>query len=82
MTFGFARAGSVLFWASGPASETRPPPPLPLAAVVLLLGLMVAWTLAAGPMTESLQLTARQALDRSAYIGAVLGPDVRLAGGD
>lgn len=82
MTFGFARAGSVLFWASGPASESRAPPALPLAAVVLLLGLAVAWTLAAGPATDGLQLTARQALDRSAYIGAVLGPDVRLATGN
>ncbi|MDI4663510.1 monovalent cation/H+ antiporter subunit D [Xanthobacter autotrophicus] len=82
MTFGFARAGSVLFWASGPASGTKPPPALSLAAVVLFLGLMVAWTLAAGPATDGLQLTARQALDRSAYIGAVLGPDARLAARD
>ena len=82
MTFGFARAGSVLFWASGPASETKPPPALPLAAVLALLGLMIIWTLAAGPATDGLQLTAHQALDRSAYIGAVLGADVRLAARD
>ncbi|OYX73539.1 MAG: monovalent cation/H+ antiporter subunit D [Rhizobiales bacterium 32-66-11] len=82
MTFGFARAGSVLFWASGPASGTKPLPALPLVAVAALLALTLAWTLAAGPASDALGLTARQALDRSAYIGAVLGPDARLAAGD
>ncbi|MEP9350459.1 monovalent cation/H+ antiporter subunit D [Xanthobacter sp. KR7-225] len=83
MTFGFARAGSVLFWASGPTTGERPPPPAAgLAAVVLLLALTVGWTLAAGPAMEALEATARQALDRAAYVGAVLGPDVRLAGGN
>ncbi|MFS8035991.1 monovalent cation/H+ antiporter subunit D [Xanthobacter sp. AM11] len=82
MTFGFARAGSVLFWASGPVVETKPPPALPVAAVVGLVGLLAIWTLAAGPVSDLLRLTASQALDRSAYIGAVLGPDVRLAAGD
>ncbi|MFG1424907.1 monovalent cation/H+ antiporter subunit D [Roseixanthobacter glucoisosaccharinicivorans] len=82
MTFGFARAGSVLFWASGPASETKPLPVLPLVAIVGLLALTLAWTVTAGPASDALGLTARQALDRSAYIGAVLGPDARLAAGD
>ncbi|MFG1410708.1 monovalent cation/H+ antiporter subunit D [Xanthobacter sp. VTT E-85241] len=83
MTFGFARAGSVLFWASGPVSGERTPlPVVPLVAVVTLLALTLAWTLAAGPASDALGLTAQQALDRSAYIGAVLGPDARLAAGD
>jgi formate hydrogenlyase subunit 3/multisubunit Na+/H+ antiporter MnhD subunit len=81
--FGFARAGSVLFWASGPTTGERPPPPAAgLAAVLLLLALTVGGTLAAGPAMEALEATARQALDRAAYVGAVLGPDVRLAGGN
>ncbi len=75
MTFGFARAGSVLFWASGPVSEPKPVPALPgLAAVILLLAATIGWTLAAGPATQALGLTARQALDRDAYIHAVLPP--------
>ncbi|MFG1363067.1 monovalent cation/H+ antiporter subunit D [Xanthobacter versatilis] len=83
MTFGFARAGSVLFWASGPVSGPRTPPPLvPVCAVLALLGLTAAWTLAAGPATGGLEITAQQALDRSAYIDAVLEPDPRPAAGD
>ena len=75
MTFGFARAGSVLFWASGPVSEPKPVPALAgLAAVILLLAATIGWTLAAGPATQALGLTARQALDRDAYIQAVLPP--------
>jgi len=50
--------------------------------VLLLLGLTVAWTAVAGPVTESLQVTARQALDRQAYVGAVLGPDVLKKAGE
>ena len=83
MTFGFARAGSVLFWGSGPVSGERTPlPVVPLCAVVALLALTLCWTLAAGPATDALQITAQQALDPSAYTGAVLGPDPRLAAGD
>lgn len=83
MTFGFARAGSILFWASGPKGEDRPPMPAPsLAAVLLLIGLVVGWTVAAGPAADTLQLTARQALDRQAYVGAVLGPDTRRKAGE
>ncbi len=83
MTFGFARAGSILFWSSGPPAEARPPvPTASLAAVLLLLGLTVAWTAVAGPVTESLQVTARQALDRQAYVGAVLGPDALKKAGE
>lgn len=75
MTVGFARAGSVLFWASGPVSEPRPLPAFPgLAAVILLLVATGAWTLAAGPAADVLGLTAQQALDREAYVGAVLTP--------
>ncbi|NMN58939.1 multicomponent K+:H+ antiporter subunit D [Xanthobacter sp. SG618] len=74
-TFGFARAGSVLFWASGPVSERKPLPALPgLAAVMLLLAAIVGWALAAGPATQALSLAARQALDRNSYIEAVLPP--------
>ncbi len=83
MTFGFARAGAVLFWSSGPPGEARPPvPAASLAAVLLILGLAVGWTVAAGPATNSLQLTARQALDRQAYVGAVLGADALTKGRD
>ncbi|WP_446698697.1 monovalent cation/H+ antiporter subunit D [Aquabacter sp. L1I39] len=81
MTFGFARAGSVLFWGSGPVSEPKPLPALPgLAAVVLLIGATVAWTLAAGPAAGVLGLTAQQALDPDAYIRAVIPPAVQFAG--
>ena len=83
MTFGFARAGSVLFWASGPVSGPRTPPPLvPVCAVLALLALTVAWTLAAGPATGGLEITAQQALDRPAYIDAVLEPAPRPVAGD
>lgn len=53
-----------------------------LAAVLLLIGLVVGWTVAAGPAADTLQLTARQALDRQAYVGAVLGPDTRRKAGE
>lgn len=83
MTFGFARAGSVLFWASGPVTETRPRPAAAgLAAVIALLGATLAWTLGAGPASEVLERTAHQALDRAAYIGAVLPADARHARGE
>lgn len=80
MTFGFARAGSVLFWSSGPVADPKPLPALPgLAAVLLLLAATVGWTLAAGPATRALTLTAQQALDWDAYINSVMPPSRQFA---
>lgn len=83
MTFGFARAGSILFWASGtPREDARGAlPASALSAIALLLALAVAWTVAAGPVTDALQLTGRQALDREAYIDGVLGAGARTRAG-
>ena len=77
MTVGFARAGSTLFWASGEpakmqASDTGRPAQIGAVAVLLLL--TAAWTVAAGPAMQSLAATAEQALDRDAYVRAVLQP--------
>ena len=97
MTLGFARAGSVLFWASrdgaegeadagsaggkaaGAPSPAAEHPVLPVIAVIALLALTVGWTVAAGPITHTLAGTAVEALDRTAYVRAVLAPETRFA---
>ncbi|MGV6876625.1 monovalent cation/H+ antiporter subunit D [Pseudochelatococcus sp. B33] len=77
LILGFVRAGSAIFWASTePAADTQNTPlriAQPVVAVVSLLMLTAAWTLAGGPATRWLEATAAQALDRGAYVEAVLG---------
>ncbi|MCB1390242.1 MAG: monovalent cation/H+ antiporter subunit D [Rhodobacteraceae bacterium] len=79
---GFARAGSVLFWR--PHDNRAPerdefqiaPGALSgwgLAAMGLLLALIVALTVAAGPVTRYTQATAAQLYAPQSYIHAVLG---------
>jgi multicomponent K+:H+ antiporter subunit D len=79
MVLGFARAGSALFWKTGAAAEQSTPHtpqslrPIAVAAALTAVSLMLS--IYAGPVTRSLQATAVQALDRSLYVGAVLGPE-------
>ncbi|QIB33063.1 monovalent cation/H+ antiporter subunit D [Ancylobacter pratisalsi] len=87
MTLGFVRAGSTLFWSSRPPEETRAEDlpastqAVPVIAVIILLALTGAWTAAAGPAMMWMEATARQSLDRDAYVEAVLGRhNVRTAG--
>ncbi|WP_373504795.1 monovalent cation/H+ antiporter subunit D [Aestuariivirga sp.] len=73
---GFARAGSVLFWKTLPA--TRAPgavqiaAALPIVAVCGLLACVVAITVFAGPFNDYLIATAAQIYQPADYIGAVL----------
>jgi multicomponent K+:H+ antiporter subunit D len=73
----FSRAGSLLFWkseasgdvvAGAPRSRSAPV----LAAASLLAGTALL-TVFAGPVTRHLEATARQLLDRTVYVDAVLG---------
>jgi multicomponent K+:H+ antiporter subunit D len=81
---GFARAGSLIFWRAeqeaplGPAQEKQALSVLVLVAVGGLLAAPVLLTAFAGPVTQELNKTALQLLDRAAYVRAVLGPDVKL----
>lgn len=78
---GFARAGSVVFWkldeTAQPGVSPTPlaPAPLALVAVGILLGLVIATTVLAGPVSAALQATADQLFAPAQYIAAVL-PDV------
>jgi len=76
---GLGRAGSLVFWKPhGAAAEAHPAhapaQPLALAALGAGLGLIVALTLMAGPVTGWLGATAVEIHTPSIYIGAVLGP--------
>lgn len=67
-----ARAGSALFWRTGAEPAVGVPAPMRAnAAATLLVGALVALTLAAGPVFDYAQATARQLLDRRAYVDAV-----------
>ncbi len=74
-----ARSGSLLFYRATAAdmeSESAAPAPPPVATLVLvsgLLGLGLAMTLWAGPLFDEARATARQLLEPSAYVVAVLG---------
>ena len=86
---GFARAGSALFWK--PFDNSAPPPTdfaiapgavsgLGQGVLGVLLALIVALTVLAGPMTRYAQATAAQLYTPSVYIHAVLGtPEDRAA---
>lgn len=77
-----ARAGSTLFWkpATGTSAATvgydaaaRAAKPAHVAAIVMLLALVVASAVAAGPIAAYAGATSRQLFERQAYIDAVLG---------
>jgi multicomponent K+:H+ antiporter subunit D len=75
---GFGRAGSTLFWKSTAqpgllAGETAAEP-LAYVAVGLLLALVAALMIFAGPVTAYLDLIAAQVFDTSIYIDGVLKP--------
>ncbi|MDZ4309863.1 MAG: monovalent cation/H+ antiporter subunit D [Cypionkella sp.] len=63
---GFARAGSDLFW-KAPSPEA---PAESKAAILLCLAALAALTLAAGPITDWLSLTAQALHNPAAYIAA------------
>ncbi len=68
LVLGLARAGSHLFWrAEGPAA---PVPAVAYAAPGLLLGALVALSLAAGPVMVWIDSTVATLTDPSAYIAA------------
>jgi len=71
-----ARAGSTVFWKAH-AIETEPAAtpsqPLALVAVGLLIAMIAAMTVFAGPVMTWLEGTADQLHDAGAYVDAVLG---------
>jgi multicomponent K+:H+ antiporter subunit D len=74
---GFARAGSVLFWKTTPASaslEARPAriKRTPVGVCVALLVASALLAAFAGPLTRSFAATAEQVFDTAAYVRAVL----------
>jgi multicomponent K+:H+ antiporter subunit D len=75
---GFGRAGSVLFWKAetldAPVKVAKGPRSRLIAVAALLVGGTALLSAFAGPITRQMEATARQALDRSAYMQAVLGP--------
>jgi multicomponent K+:H+ antiporter subunit D len=81
---GFARAGSLIFWraeqepASLEAAEKVAVSLPAIASVAALVAAPALLTVFAGPVTQELNRTAIQLLDRAAYVRAVLGPDVKM----
>ncbi len=81
---GFARAGSVVFWkshqplplpildAAAPEEAIETPSALPMVAVGGMLAVMVALTVAAGPVTRVLAATSAQLFNPGPYITVVL----------
>ncbi len=78
---GFSRAGSVVFWKAHQTVDTPPetaepepvpPSVLPMVSIGALLALLVALTVAAGPVTRILQATSAQLFNPEAYIAVVL----------
>jgi multicomponent K+:H+ antiporter subunit D len=85
---GFARAGSALFWKStailpapaGSGAEsavlrTTAARPAEVAPAMILIALLAALAVFAGPVADYLDATAGQIYDREGYIAAVLPPD-------
>jgi multicomponent K+:H+ antiporter subunit D len=79
---GFARAGSAVFWKAhaveaapedGAAVAAAPVPAVPFVAAGGFLAVLVALTVAAGPVMIWLEATAADLLDPGAYVEAVLG---------
>ena len=76
---GLARAGSTLFWKpqeeGAPAALPEPAPQgLALGVIGVLLALIVALTVLAGPATAYMQATAAQLLSPATYVEAVMNP--------
>jgi multicomponent K+:H+ antiporter subunit D len=73
---GLGFAGSIVFWKAhsvdAPDPVHMPVPPLALLGTALLIGVIIALTLGAGPVTAYLSDTATQLYTPSEYIGAVL----------
>lgn len=77
MVFGFARAGSSVFWKAHAAGHAPVDPgqkaePLAFAMIFALLGLLVLMTIFAGPLTEWLGQVASELHERTPYINSVL----------
>jgi len=81
-----ARGGSAVFWNTAPSTEddeigdpprTAPPSGRPASAApaVLLLGLVAAVAILAGPVSTFTDAAAAQLADPTGYIEAVMGPD-------
>ena len=78
---GFARAGSVVFWKAHQPVDTAeemaeteavPASVLQMVSIGALLALLMALTVAAGPVTRVLQATSAQLFNPEAYIAVVL----------
>ena len=74
---GFARAGSSIFWKEAPKDEGKRALEVParadMIAPALILTLLVALSVAAGPATAYADAAAAQLRDRAAPARAVLG---------
>jgi multicomponent K+:H+ antiporter subunit D len=76
---GLARAGSTLFWkedASPPIADDRPVPrAVEALPACLLLALLAAFTVLAGPATAYMEATSAQIFDTAGYVRSVLGSE-------
>ncbi len=85
MLVAMTRAGSRLFWLASPEPAATPPrinptraPLREVAAIVLLLGYVVAMTVAAGPLLRYTRSTGEQLASPAHYIEALRAPQPRL----
>ena len=73
---GFSRAGSLVFWKSEASGDVvagaSKSSSAPIVAATSLLAGTALLTVFAGPVTDQFEATARQLLDRSIYINAVM----------
>src|SRR5690606_2237844 len=77
LIIGFARTGIRIFWSearAGDAAGPRSAPLRPTQVVAVMAGLVLLWSLAAGPVMNDMQATARQLLTPGDYVRAVLQP--------
>jgi len=73
MLIALAQAGSQLFWRSTDGDDDAAlPRPVEYAAVLWLLGLVIAWSIAAGPALRYAEDAARQLLAPAGYRDALL----------
>ena len=73
---GFARTGSAIFWEESAPTDGAEPATVPkadMAAPALVIALLAAWSIGAGPATAYGEAAARQILDSAATARAVLG---------
>ncbi|OKH87901.1 monovalent cation/H+ antiporter subunit D [Thalassospira sp. TSL5-1] len=82
---GFGRAGSVLFWKSSAiegdiqTASDQTFPHQTIIAAGMMLAMLVALTVFAGPVTGYLHDTSAELFDTSGYIRAVMGADTPVA---